>query len=54
MAMESVMLSLGTPAPQFSLRDVVRGQNYSLDSFTGKTASAGHVHVPSLPLCGAR
>ena len=38
MAMESVMLSLGTPAPPFSLRDVVSGQNYSLDSFTGKTA----------------
>ena len=38
MAMESVMLSLGTPAPPFSLRDVVSGQSYSLDSFTGKTA----------------
>jgi peroxiredoxin len=38
MAMESVMLSLGTPAPPFSLPDVVRGQHYSLDSFTGKTA----------------
>jgi peroxiredoxin len=38
MAMESVMLSLGTPAPPFSLRDVVNGQRYSLDSFTGKTA----------------
>jgi len=31
------MLPLGTPAPPFALRDVVRGQNYSLDSFTGKT-----------------
>jgi peroxiredoxin len=38
MAMESVMLSLGTPAPPFSLREVVNGQRYSLDSFTGKTA----------------
>ena len=38
MAMESVMLSLGTPAPQFSLPDVVTGQSYSLNSFTGKTA----------------
>jgi len=38
MAMESVMLSLGTPAPPFSLPDVVSGQRYSLDSFTGKTA----------------
>ena len=38
MAMESVMLSLGTPAPQFSLRDVVSGQSYSLNSFTDETA----------------
>jgi len=38
MAMASVMLPLGTPAPPFSLRDVVSGQSYSLDSFTGKTA----------------
>ena len=38
MAMESVMLSLGTPAPQFSLPDVVSGQRCSLDSFTDKTA----------------
>jgi peroxiredoxin len=38
MAIASVMLPLGTPAPPFALRDVVRGQNYSLDSFTGKTA----------------
>ena len=38
MAMESVMLSLGTSAPQFSLPDVVTGQSYSLDSFTDKTA----------------
>ena len=34
----SVMLPLGTPAPPFALRDVVSGQIYSLDSFTGKTA----------------
>ena len=38
MARESVMLSLGTPAPQFSLPDVVTGQSYSLNSFTDKTA----------------
>jgi peroxiredoxin len=38
MALESVMLSLGTPAPPFSLRDVLNGQRYSLDSFAGKTA----------------
>jgi peroxiredoxin len=38
MAMESVMLSLGTPAPKFSLRDVVSGQSYSLNSFTDNTA----------------
>jgi peroxiredoxin len=38
MAMASVMLSLGTTAPTFSLRDVVSGQIYSLDSFADKTA----------------
>src|SRR5712691_5021107 len=38
MAMASVMLPLGTPASPFSLRDVVNGQVYSLDSFAGKTA----------------
>ena len=38
MAMESVMLPLGSPAPPFALRDVVSDQIYSLDSFTGKTA----------------
>ena len=38
MAMASVMLSLRTPAPLFSLRDVVSGQSYSLESFAGKTA----------------
>jgi len=38
MAIASVMLPLGTPAPQFALRDVVSGQIYSLDSFIGKTA----------------
>jgi peroxiredoxin len=36
--MESVMLPLGTPAPPFSLRDVVSGNLYSLNSFAGKTA----------------
>ena len=38
MAMESVMVSLGTSAPRFSLPDVVTGQSYSLDSFTDKSA----------------
>ncbi len=38
MAVASVMLPLGTPAPSFALCDVVSGQTYSLDSFTGKTA----------------
>lgn len=38
MAIASVMLPLGTPAPPFSLRDVVTGRTYSLDSFSGKTA----------------
>jgi len=32
------MLPLGTPAPPFSLRDVVSGKTYSLDSFADKTA----------------
>jgi peroxiredoxin len=38
MEVPSIMLPLGTPAPPFSLRDVVSGQVYTLDSFTGKTA----------------
>ncbi|HXF92809.1 MAG TPA: thioredoxin family protein [Nitrospiraceae bacterium] len=38
MAMASVMLPLGTPAPSFALRDVVSGQVYSLDSFKDKSA----------------
>jgi len=38
MAMESLMLPLGTPAPTFELRDVVSGQTYSLSSFSDKTA----------------
>jgi len=38
MAIESNMLPLGTPAPPFELRDVVSGQTYNLDSFTGKSA----------------
>ncbi len=38
MAMASVMLPLGTPAPPFALGDVVSGHTYSLDSFTGKAA----------------
>jgi peroxiredoxin len=38
MAMASVMLPLGTTAPPFSLRDVVSGNLYSLNSFAGKTA----------------
>jgi peroxiredoxin len=38
MAVASVMLRLGTQAPPFALRDVVTGDVYSLDSFTGKSA----------------
>ena len=38
MAMATVMLPLRTPAPPFALRDVVGGQNYSLDSFADKIA----------------
>lgn len=38
MAMASVMLSLGTPAPPFSLPDVVSGNLFSLNSFASKTA----------------
>lgn len=38
MEVESIMLPLGTPAPPFKLPDVVSGQLYSLDSFTGKDA----------------
>jgi peroxiredoxin len=38
MAVASSMLSLGTPAPPFSLPDVVSGNLYSLNSFTVKTA----------------
>ena len=38
MAMTSTILPLGTAAPLFSLRDVVHGQTYSLDSFADKTA----------------
>lgn len=38
MAVESFMLSLGTSAPTFMLRDVVSGQVYRLDSFAGSSA----------------
>ncbi|HEX2055520.1 MAG TPA: thioredoxin family protein, partial [Nitrospiraceae bacterium] len=38
MAVASVMLPLGTPAPPFTLRDVVSGRPYSLDSFADKQA----------------
>lgn len=38
MALESVMLPLGTTAPPFFLPEVVSGQVYSLDSFHGKDA----------------
>ncbi|APB33284.1 Thiol-disulfide isomerase and thioredoxins [Gloeomargarita lithophora Alchichica-D10] len=33
----SVMVDLGTPAPEFHLPDVVTGNTISLDTFTGKT-----------------
>jgi peroxiredoxin len=38
MAMESVMLALGTTAPSFILPDVTTGKMYSLDAFHGKDA----------------
>jgi len=38
MAMESVMLPLGTTAPSFILPDVTTGKMYSLDAFHGKDA----------------
>ena len=38
MAVESAMLPLGTNAPDFSLRNVVNGQIYRLDSFNEKAA----------------
>lgn len=38
MAVASNMLALGTPAPPFSLSDVVSGNLYSLNSFTDKSA----------------
>ena len=38
MAVESMMLQLGTTALPFMLPDVVNGQIYSLDSFHGKDA----------------
>ena len=34
----STMLALGTPAPDFSLPDVVTGKRITLDSFAGKKA----------------
>ena len=38
MAVASMMLPLGMPAPSFALPDVVAGQTYSLDSFAEKAA----------------
>jgi peroxiredoxin len=38
MAMQSAMLELGTPAPAFSLPDVVSGRTVSLDTFDGARA----------------
>ena len=38
MAMPSYMLSLGTQAPPFALRDVVSEEVYLLDSFKGEKA----------------
>lgn len=38
MAMASLMLPLGTPAPAFALHDVTSDRVYSLDSFRDKTA----------------
>lgn len=38
MAVQSLMLPLGSTAPPFELPDVVSGQSYRLESFTGKAA----------------
>ena len=38
MEVPSVMLPLGTPAPPFSLPDVVSGNLYSLNSFASKAS----------------
>ena len=38
MAMQSAMLELGTPAPEFSLPDVVSGRTVTLESFAGSKA----------------
>ena len=38
MAVQSMMLPLGTNAPSFELPDVVSGQMYNLESFAGKSA----------------
>ena len=38
MAVQSTMLPLGTPAPDFNLKDVISGQEISLDSFIDKKA----------------
>ena len=38
MAVESMMLPLGTNAPPFELSDVTSGRMYNLDSFAGKSA----------------
>jgi peroxiredoxin len=38
MGVESTMLALGTPAPAFSLPDVVSGRTISLAAFAGKPA----------------
>ena len=38
MAVESLMLPLGSTAPPFELPDVVSGESYCLESFTGQAA----------------
>ena len=38
MAMQSAMLELGTPAPEFSLPDVVSGRTVTLESFAASKA----------------
>lgn len=38
MAVQSTMLPLGTPAPDFNLKDVVTGENITLDTFKDKKA----------------
>ena len=50
----STMLELGTPAPDFSLPDVVSGTTISLATFTDEGSAARDVHLPALSVREAR